>query len=129
MALKLILEPIFEAEFVPTSYGFRPNRRAQDAIAEVYHFVQAPSNYEYVIEGDVEACFDRLDHTSLVARIRKRIGDRRVLALVKAFLKAGVLTEAGTTTRSDLGSPQGGICTPVAEVRAETVEAGARRAG
>jgi RNA-directed DNA polymerase len=57
MALKLILEPIFEAEFAPTSYGFRPNRRAQDAIAEVYHFLQAPSNYEYVIEGDVEACF------------------------------------------------------------------------
>jgi RNA-directed DNA polymerase len=59
MALKLILEPIFEADFVPTSYGFRPSRRAQDAIAEVYHFVQAPSNYEYVVEGDIEACFDR----------------------------------------------------------------------
>jgi RNA-directed DNA polymerase len=113
MALKLILEPIFEADFVPTSYGFRPNRRAQDAIAEVYHLVQAPSNYEYVIEGDVEACFDRLDHTSLVARLRKRIGDKRVMRLVKAFLKAGVLTEAGITTKSDLGSPQGGIASPL----------------
>ncbi|GAC1645518.1 MAG: hypothetical protein NVS4B6_19010 [Mycobacterium sp.] len=56
MALKLILEPIFEADFVATSYGFRPGRRAQDAIAEVYHFAQAPSNYEYVVEGDIEAC-------------------------------------------------------------------------
>jgi RNA-directed DNA polymerase len=113
MALKLILEPIFEADFVPTSYGFRPSRRAQDAIAEVYHFVQAPSNYEYVVEGDIEACFDRIDHSILMALIRKRVGDRRVLALVKASLKAGVLTEAGTTTRSDLGSPQGGIISPL----------------
>jgi RNA-directed DNA polymerase len=55
MALKLILEPIFEADFAPISYGFRPGRRAQDAIAEVYHLAKAPSNYEYVIEGDVEA--------------------------------------------------------------------------
>jgi RNA-directed DNA polymerase len=113
MALKLILEPIFEADFVTTSYGFRPNRRAQDAIAEVYHFVQAPSNYEYVVEGDIEACFDRIDHVSLMARIRKRVGDHRVLTLVKATLKAGVLTEAGTTARSDLGSPQGGIISPL----------------
>jgi RNA-directed DNA polymerase len=58
MALKLILEPILEADFVPTSYGFRPNRRAQDAIAEVYQFLKAPSNYEYVIEGDIEACLE-----------------------------------------------------------------------
>jgi RNA-directed DNA polymerase len=113
MALKLILEPIFEADFVTTSYGFRPGRRAQDAIAEVYHFVQAPSNYEYVVEGDIEACFDRIDHTSLLTRIRRRIGDKRVLTLVRASLKAGVLTEAGTTARSDLGSPQGGIISPL----------------
>jgi RNA-directed DNA polymerase len=113
MALKLVLEPIFEADFVTTSYGFRPNRRAQDAIADVYHFVKAPSNYEYVVEGDIEACFDRIDHASLMARIRNRVGDHRVLALVKATLKAGVLTEAGTTARSDLGSPQGGIISPL----------------
>jgi len=58
MALKLILEPIFEADFVTTSYGFRPGRRAQDAIAEVYHFAKPSSNYEYVVEGDIEACLE-----------------------------------------------------------------------
>ena len=94
--------------FVTTSYGFRPNRRAQDAIAEVYHFVQAPSNYEYVVEGDIEACFDRIDHGSLMARIRKRVGDHQVLTLVKATLKAGVLTEAGTTARMIWDHPRAG---------------------
>jgi RNA-directed DNA polymerase len=113
MALKLILEPIFEADFVATSYGFRPGRRAQDAIAEVYQFAKAPSNYEYVVEGDIEACFDRIDHASLMARIRKRVGDRKVLALLKAFLSAGVMTELGTTARSDMGTPQGGIISPL----------------
>jgi RNA-directed DNA polymerase len=113
MALKLILEPIFEADFVPTSYGFRPNRRAQDAIAEVYQFLKAPSNYEYVIEGDIEACFDRLDHVSILSRVRKRVGDKRVLALIKAFLKAAVLTEIGTLEQRTLGSPQGGIISPL----------------
>lgn len=113
MALKLILEPIFETDFVATSYGFRPGRRAHDAIAEVYHFAQAPSSYEYVVEGDIEACFDRIDHASLLTRIRRRIGDRRVLALVKAFLKAGVLTELGTTVDTMMGTPQGGVISPL----------------
>ena len=113
MALKLILEPIFEADFVATSYGFRPGRRTQDAIAEIYHFAKAPSNYEYVVEGDIEACFDRIDHASLMTRVRKRVGDRKVLALVKAFLTAGIMTELGTTARSDMGTPQGGIVSPL----------------
>jgi RNA-directed DNA polymerase len=113
MALKLIVQAIFEADFVATSYGFRPNRRAHDAIAEVYHFAQTRSNYEYVVEGDIEACFDRIDHASLLARIRRRIGDPRVLALLKAFLKAGVLSEAGTTASSVMGTPQGGIISPL----------------
>jgi len=113
MALKLILEPIFEADFVATSYGFRPNRRAHDAIAEVYQFAQAPSNYEFVVEGDIESCFDRIDHASLSRRISRRIGDRRVLALIRAFLKAGVLTELGITESSSMGTPQGGIISPL----------------
>jgi RNA-directed DNA polymerase len=113
MALKLILEPIFEADFVATSHGFRPGRRTQDAIAEIYQFAKAPSNYEYVVEGDIEACFDRIDHARLLARIRRRVGDRRVLALLKAFLKAGVLTEAGGTSDSRMGTPQGGIISPL----------------
>jgi RNA-directed DNA polymerase len=60
MAVKLVLEPIFESDFYPSSYAYRPARRTQDAIAEIVQFTKAPSNYEWIIETDVEACFDRL---------------------------------------------------------------------
>ena len=110
-ALKLVLEPIFEADFKSCSYGFRPNRRAQDAVAEIHHF--ASKSYEWVLEADIEACFDMIDHTALMDRLRCRIGDKRVLALVKAFLKAGVLTMVGTTEGTITGTPQGGILSPL----------------
>lgn len=58
MALKLVLEPIFEVDFYPSSYGYRPGRRAQDAIAEIHHFTAKPSSYEWVIEGDITACLE-----------------------------------------------------------------------
>ena len=92
-ALKLVLEPIFEADFQPFSYGFRPRRRAQDAIAEIHLF--GTTGYQWVLEADIKACFDEIDHTALMDRVRARIKDKRVLALVKAFLKAGILTELG----------------------------------
>jgi RNA-directed DNA polymerase len=63
-ALKLVLEPIFEADFQPVSYGFRPNRRAQDAIAEIHHFTT--HSYQWVLEADIEACLDVASHCSLV---------------------------------------------------------------
>jgi RNA-directed DNA polymerase len=108
-ALKLVLEPIFEADFQPVSYGFRPNRRAQDAIAEIHHFTT--QSYQWVLEADIEACFDNIDHAALMDRLRARIADKRVLALVKAFLKAGVLTATGTREGSITGTPQGGSAT------------------
>ena len=82
-ALKLVLEPIFEADFQPCSYGFRPGRRAQDAIAEIHHLTSRPAGYAWVVEGDITACFDEIDHTPLMARVRRRIADRRVLALIR----------------------------------------------
>jgi RNA-directed DNA polymerase len=82
-ALKLVLEPIFEADFRPCSYGFRPGRRAQDAIAEIH--LLASRGYGWVLEGDITACFDEIDHVALMDRVRGRIADKRVLALVKAF--------------------------------------------
>jgi RNA-directed DNA polymerase len=115
-ALKLVLEPIFEVDFKPCSYGFRPRRRAQDAIAEIHFLASAPRNYEWVLEADIEACFDCIDHTALLGRVRRRIGDRRVLGLVKAFCKAGILTEAGaaqTLQDTGTGTPQGGILSPL----------------
>ena len=94
-SLKLVLEPIFEADFKPCSYGFRPNRRAHDAIAEIHHLASGASNYHWVLEADIKACFDEISHTALMDRLRVRVKDKRVCALVKAFLKSGVLTELG----------------------------------
>jgi RNA-directed DNA polymerase len=112
-SLKLVLEPIFEADFKPCSYGFRPKRRAQDAIAEI-HYLGSPSrNYEWVFEADIKACFDEIDHTALMGRVRDRVGDKRVLGWVKAFLRAGILTEEGFDRETVTGTPQGGILSPL----------------
>ncbi|MEU7864553.1 group II intron reverse transcriptase/maturase [Nonomuraea sp. NPDC049141] len=110
-SLKLVLEPVFEVDFLPCSYGFRPNRRAHDAVAEVHHF--ASRSYEWVVEGDIKACFDEISHSALMDRVRERIGDKRVLALVKAFLKAGILAEDGTLVDTSAGTPQGSILSPL----------------
>ncbi|HET6920268.1 MAG TPA: group II intron reverse transcriptase/maturase [Jiangellaceae bacterium] len=109
--LKLVLEPIFEADFHPCSYGFRPGRRAHDAIAEIRHL--ASKGYEWVLEGDITACFDEISHTALLQRVRDRIGDKRVVGLVKAFLKAGILSEDGVERDTITGTPQGGILSPL----------------
>ena len=110
-SLKLVLEPIFEADFKPCSYGFRPMRRAHDAIAEVR--LLASNSYEWVLEGDITACFDEISHVGLMDRVRARIGDKGVLGLVKAFLKAGILSEDGVERDNDAGTPQGGILSPL----------------
>ena len=113
MALKLVLEPIFEAGFYPSSYGYRPARRAQDAIAEIHHFTSRPSNYEWVIEGDIKACFDNVDHQVLIRLVERRIGDRKVIRLVRSFLRAGIVEEHGGFAASLTGTPQGGVASPV----------------
>ena len=110
-SLKLVLEPIFEADFLPCSYGFRPKRRTHDAVAEVRHFTAR--SYEWVVEGDITACFDEISHPALMDRVRQRVGDKRVLALVKAFLKAGILGEDRVLRATDTGTPQGSILSPL----------------
>ena len=92
-SLMLVLEPIFEADFKPVCYGFRPERRAQDAIAEIHAF--GLQEYQWVFEADIAACFDELAHSAMMDRVRSRIADKRVLALIKAFLKAGVMSADG----------------------------------
>ena len=96
---------------MPCPYGFRPKRRAQDAIAEIHHF--GARGYRWVLDADIEACFDSIDHTALMARVRLRVKDKRVLALVEAFLKAGVFTELGEFRDTLTGTPQGGIRSPL----------------
>jgi RNA-directed DNA polymerase len=112
-SLKLVLEPIFEADFKPCSYGFRPNRRAHDAISEIHLLASRPSNYQWVLECDIKACFDEISHVALMGRLRARIKDKRICALVKAFLKSGVLTELGDREDTLTGTPQGGILSPL----------------
>ena len=113
MATELVLEPIFEADFCPTSYGFRPGRRAQDAIEEVRFFINDPRTYEWVIEGDVENCFGSIHHGLLLAELRRRVTDKRVLALIRQFLRAGIMTHLSTLTDTPSGTPQGAILSPL----------------
>lgn len=110
-SLKLVLEPIFETGFSGSSYGFRPGRRAQDAIEDIVHHARA--GYQWVFETDIAACFDEISHTALMGRMRDRITDKRVLALVKAFLHAGILTGEGILRDTTSGTPQGGILSPL----------------
>jgi RNA-directed DNA polymerase len=111
MALKMVLEPIFEADFYPSSYGYRPGRRAQDAIAEIYNLTT--HGYEWVVEGDIKACFDNVDHQVLMRLVEQRIKDRKVLRLTRMFLRAGVIEQHGSFAATLTGTPQGGIISPL----------------
>jgi RNA-directed DNA polymerase len=120
-ALKNILEPIFEADFYPTSFGFRPGRSAHGAL-EYLRILLRPREgkpgtgrrlpYQWAVEGDIKGCFDNIDHHGLMVRVRRRIGDNKVNRLIVAFLKAGVLSEL-QFYRTDVGTPQGGILSPL----------------
>jgi len=112
-ALKEVLEPIFEADFLPCSYGFRPKRRQHDAIAEIHSLASRSKEYHWVLEADIASCFDEIGHTPLLERLRRRVKDKRVVALVRAFLKAGILTELGDREESYSGTPQGGPLSPL----------------
>jgi len=95
-----VLEPIFETDFQPCSYGFRPKTCGQDAIAEIH--VLTNRSYEWVWEADIEACFDEISHPALLQRVRDRTGDKRILSLLRAFLKAGILSEEVPTVSPSL---------------------------
>jgi RNA-directed DNA polymerase len=112
-SLKLVLEPIFEADFQPCSYGFRPKRRAHDAIAEIHYLNSGTRAFRWVLECDIKACFDEIDHTALMDRFRVRVKDKRICGLVKAFLKSGIFSELGDREESLTGTPQGGILSPL----------------
>jgi len=120
-ALKNILEPVFEADFYPTSYGFRPGKSAHGALEHLRLLLrpheagpeaQRRLTYQWAIEGDIKACFDNIDHHALMVRLRRRIGDRKASRLVLAFLKSGILSEE-QFIRTDSGTPQGGILSPL----------------
>jgi group II intron reverse transcriptase/maturase len=119
--MKNILEPVFEADFYPSSNGFRPGKGVHRALEQLRKLLRPrfrPSEsghglpYQWAIEGDIKGCFDNIDHHALMERLRRRIGDTKVLRLVRAFLKSGVLSE-DQVFRTDSGTPQGGILSPL----------------
>jgi len=109
-ALRSVLEPIFERDFAEHSYGFRPGRGCKDALRQVQALLQA--GYSYVVDADLKSYFDTIPHDRLLARIREKIADGRVLALLEGFLQAGILDGLDRWT-PEQGSPQGAVISPL----------------
>lgn len=110
-ALRHVLEPIFEAEFAGQSYGFRPGRGAKDALRRVDALLKG--GHDWVVDADLKSYFDTIPHDRLLALVKARVADGRVLALVESFLRAGVLEEAKDWRPTECGTPQGGVISPL----------------
>ncbi|MCA1607000.1 MAG: group II intron reverse transcriptase/maturase, partial [Acidobacteria bacterium] len=111
-ALRMILEPIYEADFSQHSYGFRPNRRTMDAISCIQKWTHGRSKYYWIVEGDISSYFDSICHRRLVKILRKRIKDEKIIRLIWKYLRAGVM-EGKLFKETELGVPAGGIVSPL----------------
>jgi RNA-directed DNA polymerase len=109
-ATKIVIEPIFEADFLPCSFGFRPKRSQHDALQVLID--ESWKGRRWVAESDVANCFEAIPHSGLMSAIEERISDRLVLKLLRAMLRAGVM-EDGAVKRSMAGTPQGGVASPL----------------
>lgn len=109
-AILQVFTPIFDPTFSKHSYGFRPNKRGHDAVRQAQRYMQ--EGYRFVVDMDLEKFFDRVNHDILMSRIARKVQDKRVLKLVRSYLKAGVMSH-GVCVRSEEGTPQGGPLSPL----------------
>jgi retron-type reverse transcriptase len=109
-AVKLAIEPVFEADFLPCSFGFRPRRSQHDALQVLID--QSWKGRRWVLETDIADCFEAIPHSGLMSAIEERVSDRHLLKLLRAMLRAGVMAD-GAIHRDVTGTPQGGVISPV----------------
>ena len=112
VAVAEILTAIFEADFLPCSYGYRPNRGARDAVRDLTEALHE-GRYEFVVEADIKGFFDHIEHDWMLKMLGQRISDGAMLGLIRKWLKAGILEPNGQVLKPESGTPQGGIVSPV----------------
>ena len=110
MAAKIVIEPIFEADFEASSYGFRPKRSATEALEAIR--IAGNQGHDFVVDADIKGYFDSIDQAKLMVLVGERISDRRVLKLIRQWMRAGVM-EDGTVRETLAGTPQGGVISPL----------------
>ena len=109
-AVKLVIEPVFEADFLPCSFGFRPKRSQHDALQVLID--ESWRGRRWALESDIANCFEAIPHSGLMSAIEERVWDRNLLKLLRATLRAGVMAD-GAVHREVTGTPQGGVVSPV----------------